>query len=187
MDKKCIKSKLIPTPPFFPNRASHSRLPLVSYLSLVYIKASARTIHDETIFVVASNGRLSLHTEMVITSNYVLSVLVISFISTLKFIRKRFLLQTFSQIRRTFTKKFCLNKSWKRFEISFSTNYAQIFQKVARNNGGALRFHPMSPCWPSSLDHLTNYIHLWINLFITFTGRFAGIKCLIYSLNMSEK
>ncbi len=36
-------------------------------------------------------------------------------------------------------------------------------------------------------NHLTDYIHLWINLFITFTGRFADIKCLIYSCNMSEK
>ncbi len=36
-------------------------------------------------------------------------------------------------------------------------------------------------------NHLPDYAHLWINLFITFKGRFAGIKCLIYSHSMSEK
>ncbi len=89
---------------------------------------------------------------MVVTSSCVLSVLVsyiVYIISTLKLIRKRLLLQTFSQIRRTFTKNFSSNKSW-RSEISFSTNYAQIFQKEARNNGDAPGFCPMRPCWLSA-------------------------------------
>ncbi len=47
----------------------------------------------------------------------------------------------FSLIRRTFTKKFSSNKSW-RFEISFSINYAQIFQKAAQNSNVATGSDP---------------------------------------------
>ncbi len=86
-------------------------------------------------------SRAHLHTKMVVTSLH---------ISTLKFIRKRLLLQTFSEIRRTFIKKFSSDKSWRGFEISFSTNYAQIFQEGARNSSGAPGFCTMSPCWPSA-------------------------------------
>ncbi len=35
-------------------------------------------------------------------------------------------------------------------------------------------------------NHSTDYVHLWISLFVTFTDRFEGIKCLIYSHNMPE-
>ncbi len=66
----------------------------------------------------------------------------------MKFIRKRLLLQMFSQIKITFIKKFSSNKSRRRFEIFFNTNYTQIFQKVAWNSGGTPGFRPMSPCWP---------------------------------------
>ncbi len=52
----------------------------------------------------------------------------------------------FSQIKRTFTKKFSSNKNW-RFEISFSTNYAQIFQKGAWNSGGTPVFARWLPGW----------------------------------------
>ncbi len=34
-------------------------------------------------------------------------------------------------------------------------------------------------------NNLTNYIRLWINLFVKFTGRFLAIECFIYSYNMS--
>ncbi len=49
--KKCIKSKLIRNSPFAPNRAPLSHLPITSYLSLVYIKATTQAIREETIFV----------------------------------------------------------------------------------------------------------------------------------------
>ncbi len=63
LDKKGIKSKLIRNSPFAPNRASLSRLPIASYLSLVYIRATARAIREETIFVDASSGRLPISTQ----------------------------------------------------------------------------------------------------------------------------
>ncbi len=59
--KKCIKSKLIRNSPFAPNRASLSRLPIASYLSLVYIRGTAQVICEETIFVNASSGRLLIY------------------------------------------------------------------------------------------------------------------------------
>ncbi len=74
----------------------------------------------------------------------------------LQFIRKRLLLQTFPQIRRTFTKKFSSNKSWKRFEISFSKNYTQIFQKAVQNSGSIQGFCLMSLCWQSALGNALN-------------------------------
>ncbi len=58
--KKCIKSKLVRNSLFAPNRASLSRLPIASHLSLVYIRPTARAICEETIFVDASSGRLSI-------------------------------------------------------------------------------------------------------------------------------
>ncbi len=79
------------------------------------------------------------------------------YISTLKLIRKKLILRTFSQIRRTFIKKFSSNKSWRRYEISFSTNYAQIFQKAAQNSGGAPGFRRMSPCWPSAPECISRF------------------------------
>ncbi len=60
--KKCIKSKLIRNFPFAPKRASLLHLPITSYLSLVYIRATARAIREETIFVDASSGRLPIYT-----------------------------------------------------------------------------------------------------------------------------
>ncbi len=81
LDKKCIKSNLIRNSPFATKRASPSRLPTASYLSLIYFRVTARAMHEATIFVDASSGRLPiyLHTKMVVNSNCVLSVLVISF------------------------------------------------------------------------------------------------------------
>ncbi len=72
--KKCIKSKLIRNSPFPSKRASLLRLNR-------YIRATTRVIREKTIFVDASSGRLPthLHTEMVVASNCVLSVLAISF------------------------------------------------------------------------------------------------------------
>ncbi len=35
--------------------------PIVSYLSLVYIRATPRAIREETIFVDASSGRLNIY------------------------------------------------------------------------------------------------------------------------------
>ncbi len=61
--KKCIKSKLICDSPFAPNSASLSHLPIASYLSLVYIRAAARIIREETIFVDASRGCLPIYTQ----------------------------------------------------------------------------------------------------------------------------
>ncbi len=61
--KKCIKSKLIGNSPFIPNRASLSRLRIASYLCLVYIRATARAICEETIFVDAGSGRLRIYTQ----------------------------------------------------------------------------------------------------------------------------
>ncbi len=60
--KKCIKSKLVCNFPFTPNRISLLRLPIASYLSLLYIRATARAICEETIFVDASGSRLSIYT-----------------------------------------------------------------------------------------------------------------------------
>ncbi len=58
--KKCIKSKHIRNFPLAPNRATLSHPPIATYLSLVYITATARTIREETIFVDARNGRLPI-------------------------------------------------------------------------------------------------------------------------------
>ncbi len=81
LDKKCIMFQLIRNSPFAPNRSSLLRLLIVSYLSLVYIRATARAISKETIFVDDSGGRLPIYTtEMVVTSSCMLSVLVISLI-----------------------------------------------------------------------------------------------------------
>ncbi len=87
LDKKCIKSRLIRNSLFAPNRAFLSHLPNTSYLNRIYIRAinriyiraNARAIREEIIFVDASSGRLSIYTEMAVTSKCVLSVLVISF------------------------------------------------------------------------------------------------------------
>ncbi len=56
LDKK--KSKLKRNSPFVPKRASLSRLPIASYLSLVYIRVTVRAICEEIIFVDASSGRV---------------------------------------------------------------------------------------------------------------------------------
>ncbi len=61
--KKCFKSKLLRNPPLATNRASLSRLSIASYLSLVYIRAIARAIREETIFVDASSGRSPIYTQ----------------------------------------------------------------------------------------------------------------------------
>ncbi len=61
--RKCIKCKLIRNSPFASNRASLSRLPITSYLSLVYIRATAQAIREETIFVGASSGHLPIYTQ----------------------------------------------------------------------------------------------------------------------------
>ncbi len=61
--KQCIKSKLIRNFPFAPTRASLSHLPIASYLSLVYIRATEQAIREETIFVYASCGRLPIYTQ----------------------------------------------------------------------------------------------------------------------------
>ncbi len=46
----------------------------------LHLRATARAIPEETIFVNTSSGRLThLHTEMIVTSNCMLSVLIISF------------------------------------------------------------------------------------------------------------
>ncbi len=63
LDKKSIKSKLIQNSPFAPNRASLSRLPIASYLILVYIRTTAQAICEEKIFVYASSGRLPIYTQ----------------------------------------------------------------------------------------------------------------------------
>ncbi len=61
--KKRIKSKLIRNSSLAPNMASFSRLPIASYLSLVYIRGNARAIRKETIFVDASSGLLPINTQ----------------------------------------------------------------------------------------------------------------------------
>ncbi len=61
--KMYFKSKLIPNSPFAPNRASLSRLPIASYLTLVYIRATARAIREETIFADSSSGRLPIYAQ----------------------------------------------------------------------------------------------------------------------------
>ncbi len=63
VDKKYIKSKLIRNTPFTPNRASLSHLPIASYLNLIYIRATAWAIREETIFVDAGSGRLPIYTQ----------------------------------------------------------------------------------------------------------------------------
>ncbi len=63
LEKLSIKSKFIRNSSFVPNRASLLRVQIANYLSLVYIRATARAIHEETIFVDASNGRLPIYTQ----------------------------------------------------------------------------------------------------------------------------
>ncbi len=60
--KECIKSRLLLNSPIASNRASLSCLPITSFLSLVYIRATARAIREETSFVDASSGRLPIYT-----------------------------------------------------------------------------------------------------------------------------
>ncbi len=72
------------TPLLPQNRALLLRLPIASYLSLIYITATAQAICEEIIFVDASSGRLPVYTEMVVSSNCDLHII------TMKFFRKGF-------------------------------------------------------------------------------------------------
>ncbi len=62
LDKKNVSNlSSYSTPPSLaPNRASFSRLPIANYLILVYIRAIARAICEETIFLDAGSGRLPI-------------------------------------------------------------------------------------------------------------------------------
>ncbi len=81
LDKKCIKSKRICNSTFAPNKSSLSRLSIASYMSLVYIRANCTSDSWKNNFCRSQQWSFThLHTEMVVISNCVLSVLVISFI-----------------------------------------------------------------------------------------------------------
>ncbi len=67
--------------------------------------------------------------------------------------------------------------------------FLNMLRKFEKNRNNLIYKNPVFFCcviWKKR-NHLTSYIRLWINLFITFTGRFVAIQCLIYSDNMSEK
>ncbi len=98
--KKCIKFKLIRNSLFAPKRDSHSRLLSASYLSLVYFRATARVIREETIFVDASSGRLPF------THRNGSHQLYLLHISMLKFIRKGLLCRSFHKSEGAFQKIF---------------------------------------------------------------------------------
>ncbi len=143
LDKKCIKFKLIRNAPFAPNRASLSHQPIASYWSLVYIRATARAICEETNFVDASSGCLPIthgngshQQRCVISFSYIFYIFQHWNLIEKGFFSRRF--HRSGHLQQIF------------FQISFSTNYAQIFQKAARNRDGTPGFCQMNLCWPSA-------------------------------------